>query len=79
MARQQRSAEEIRAEVRRLIHCAEEVIEDEATVNVPEPTPRIPQDGEANWTMEIFGNARGYEEICARARAGVQERWDLRA
>jgi hypothetical protein len=57
MTRETRSAQEIQAEVHRLIHESREVRADGASVDVPLPVVR-PVDGTGlNWWMSVFGNA----------------------
>ena len=80
-ARVQKTGPEIQAEVIRLIHEGEAVREDGAQIGVPLPTPlasgvRDQQGG--NWSMEVFGNATGYEAWVLHCVKSVQSRWDLK-
>lgn len=78
MPRENKTAAEIRAEVQRLIDSNDRVGSDKAQIRVPEPTPMAQVDKTGcNWSMEYFGNARGYEDVVGRALAEVQARWNL--
>ena len=77
MAREERSAQEIQAEVGRLIHECRAVRDARVRIHVPMPTVR-PVDGTGlNWWMSGFGNALGYEEDIRVAIAEVGRRWNL--
>jgi hypothetical protein len=77
MAREPRSAQEIQAEVHRLIHETREVRADRASVDVPLPVAR-PADGTGlNWWMSSFGNAMGYQRLIGSVVAEVGKRWNL--
>lgn len=79
MPREARSAQEIQAEVHRLIHASREVREDRAQVRVPLPVA-IPVDGTGlNWWMTSFGDAVGYQHVIGDAVSRVGKRWNLRA
>ncbi len=81
MKRQLKTADEIHAEVWRLVHIDAEVIEDGEEVHVPWPKPQPPGaevDG-CNWTMRSFGNASAYRAAVSRALAAVQAKWNLNA
>ena len=78
--REVHTADEIRAEVHRRIHEGEEVRADGAEITVP--LPKAYADGQrepngSNWTMEVFGNSRGYEGWVLHVLYSVQSRWDL--
>lgn len=79
MPRELKSAEQIRAEVHRLIHEGSEVQADKAQIGVPPPTPLAGGNTEngSNWTMSVFRGAVGYEDWIRLAVAQVQARWDL--
>lgn len=81
MKRQLKTADEIQAEVSRLIHESEVVRDDGEEVHVPQP--RLQQPGlamnDCNWTMRSFGNASAYPSIVAHALATVQAKWNLNA
>lgn len=78
MPRELRSAEEIRAEVHRLIHQVHEVVEDKVKIRVPEPMRLGEPDGTGcNWTMMYFGNADGHQQACAAGVLQVQQKWNL--
>ncbi len=77
MPRETRSAQEIQAEVHRIIHASREVRADGASVRVPLPTA-IPMDGTGlNWWMTSFGNAVGYQHVIGEAVSTVGKRWNL--
>ena len=77
MPREARSAQEIQAEVHRLIHQSPEVRADRAQVRVPLPVPR-PVDGTGlNWWMTTFGDAVGYQRIIGSVVSEVGKRWNL--
>jgi hypothetical protein len=77
MSRQTRSAQEIQAEVHRLIHASREVRLDGAQVRVPLPVA-IPVDGTGlNWWMTSFGDAVGYQRVIGEVVAEVGKRWNL--
>ncbi|MGJ7512641.1 hypothetical protein [Variovorax sp. GT1P44] len=81
MKRQLKTADEIQAEVWRLIHLDAEVIDDGEHVHVPHPRSQPPGaevDG-CNWTMRSFGNASAYRAAVSRALASVQAKWNLNA
>lgn len=78
--REEHTAEEIQAEVHRRIHEGEEVRADGAEISVPLPTAYAAGQREpngSNWTMEVFGNAGGYEGWVLHVLYSVQARWDL--
>ena len=78
MARQERTAQEIQAEVSRLIHERRAVRDARARVEVPLPVVLRPIDGTGlNWWMSGFGNALGYEEDIREAITEVGKRWNL--
>jgi hypothetical protein len=79
MSREARSAQEIQAEVHRLIHQTREVRADRATVRVPLPVAR-PVDGTGlNWWMTSFGDAVGYQRLIGEVVSEVGKRWNLQA
>jgi hypothetical protein len=78
MAREERTAQEIQAEVSRLIHEGRALRDARTRVEVPTPVPR-PADGTGlNWWMSGFGNALGYEEAIRVAITEVGKRWNLK-
>lgn len=82
MARESKSAQEIQAEVSRLIHEGKEVREDGTKIKVPLPIPLAPGVVEphgSNWTMHTFGNAGGYEGWVLHVLYKVQSMWNLEA
>lgn len=81
MARETKTAEEIRDEVSRRIHEGKEVRDDGALITVPVPTPLaagVTEPSGSNWSMEVFGNAAGYEGWVVHCVKSVQSRWDLK-
>ena len=79
-AREVHSAEEIRAEVHRLIHQGQDVRDDGAEIGVPPPQPYgegVREPNGSNWYMDTFGNAQGYEGWIRHVVFSVQSRWDL--
>ena len=77
MPRVVHSAEEIRAEVARLIHEHRDVRASATTVSVPLPKPQRADGTGLNWWMSGFGNAFGFEAITAGAVSDVGKRWNL--
>lgn len=77
--REPRSAQEIQAEVSRLIHASRDVADARATVDVPLPA-RLPEagPGDCNWSMDYFGNAIPFMAAVESAVADVASRWNLR-
>lgn len=79
MARDLKTAGQIRDEVSRLIHDSENVKQDEAEIGVPEPTPLQEPDGTGcNWTMMYFQNAAGYANEVANAVQQVMAKWNVK-
>ena len=79
MAKEQRSAQDIRAEVVLRIHQLPGVRAACALIEVPLPESR-PMDGTGlNWWMSGFGNALGFEEEIRMVVAEVAEHWNLAA
>jgi len=77
MARELRSAQEIQAEVSRLIHEGRGSRPGRDRVQVPLPVLR-PVDGTGlNWSMSGFGNAIGFEKDIRSAVMAVGKRWNL--
>lgn len=77
MPRVLHSAEDIQAEVARLIHDHRDVRSSATVVSVPLPTPQRPDGTGLNWWMSGFGNAFGFEAITAAAVSDVGKRWNL--
>ncbi len=77
MPRTPHSAEEIQAEVTRLIHEHRDVRASGAVVKVPLPTPKRADGTGLNWWMTGFGNAFGFQEVIGSAVAMVGKRWNL--
>lgn len=78
--REGHTAEEIRAEVHRLVHAGADVIADGVTIGIPLPTPYaagVVDESGANWNMQTFGNLRGFEGWVLHCLKTVQARWDL--
>ncbi|UVH54715.1 hypothetical protein NWF24_17870 [Variovorax paradoxus] len=80
MPREVKSAEEIQAEVSRLVHEGELVREDGAVIGVH--LPRAYADGVrepngSNWYMDVFSNSAGYEGWVKHVYYKVQSQWDL--
>ena len=76
-ARELRTAQEIQAEVSRLIHEGRGSRPGRDRVEVPLPVLR-PVDGTGlNWWMSGFGNALGFEEDIRAAIASVGKHWNL--
>jgi hypothetical protein len=76
MTRELHTAEEIRAEVARLLNANREV-----PLLVPLPTPvsvRDPVEGNANWRMPRFVAHHGNKMAIGLALLDVQMRWDLK-
>ncbi len=77
MPRTLQSAQEIRAEVSRLIHDHRDVRATGAVIEVPLPTPQRADGTGLNWWMTGFGNAFGFQEVIGSAVATVGKRWNL--
>jgi hypothetical protein len=80
MQRQFKTAEEIQAEVDRLIHQGDEVKEDKVKITVPLPTPLaegVTEENGSNWTMDYFRNCKGYEGWVLHVVSNVQSKWSL--
>ena len=77
MPRTLHSAEEIRAEVSRLIHEHRDVRASAAAIQVPLPTPQRADGTGLNWWMSGFGNAFGFQEVIGLAVTAVGKRWNL--
>ena len=77
MPRVLHSAEDIRAEVARLIHEHREVRACSAVIAVPMPSPQRADGTGLNWWMSGFGNAFGFEEVVAAAVITVGKRWNI--
>ncbi len=77
MAKEQRSAQEIQAEVRRRLHQLPAVRAASARIEVPVPESR-PVDGTGlNWWMSGFGHAIGFEDDIRMVVAEVAKIWNL--
>ena len=77
MAKEQRSAQEIQAEVSRRVHQLPAVRAANARIEVPVPESR-PVDGTGlNWWMSGFGQAIGFEEDIRMVMAEVAKHWNL--
>ena len=81
MKRQLKTADEIQAEVSRLIHDSEVIRDDGEVVHVPRPRAQPPgaEANGCNWTMRSFGNASAYRSIVEHALSTVQAKWNLNA
>ena len=78
--REARSAEEIQAEVRRLVDSQMSSSgHDNPGIAVPLPE-RLPEAGadECNWEMTYFGHAVPHPEVVEAAVADVRARWNMR-
>ena len=77
MTKEQRSAQEIQAEVGRRIHQLPAVRAASARIEVPLPESR-PADGTGlNWWMSGFGHAIGFEEDIRMVVTEVARDWNL--
>ena len=77
MPRALHSAEDIQAEVHRLIHEHRHVRASAAVIGVPLPSLQRADGTGLNWWMSGFGNAFGFEEITASAVSYVGKQWNL--
>jgi hypothetical protein len=71
------SAEDIQAEVARLVHQHRDVRASATVIAVPLPSPQRADGTGLNWWMSGFGNAFGFEQITASAVSNVGKRWNL--
>lgn len=78
MPRTLHSAEEVRAEVIRLVHEHRDVRASGAVIQVPLPTPQRADGTGLNWWMSGFGNAFGFQEVIGSAVSAIGKRWNLR-
>ncbi len=75
MARELHTAEEIRAEVDRLLNTGRKV-----PLAVPLPLlalERDPLEGSANWNMPRLPGTKGNEAAIGKAIVAVKSKWDL--
>ena len=79
MQRQANNAQDIQAEVRRLIEAASSEGHENPGITVPLPE-RLPEAGadECNWDMTYFGHALPHPEAVESAIADVKARWNMR-
>jgi hypothetical protein len=77
MPRALQSAEDIQAEVRRLIHEHRDVRSSAAVIDVPLPVLQRADGTGLNWWMSGFGNAFGFTEVIGAAVINVGKRWNL--
>jgi hypothetical protein len=77
MPRVLHSAEDIQAEVARLIHEHRDVRTSATVITVPLPSPQRADGTGLNWWMSGFGNAFGFEAITAATVSSVGKRWNL--
>jgi hypothetical protein len=79
MARQLKTAEEIRDEVHRRVHAVHEVRADGDEIGIPLPTWNEPDDTGCNWGMGRIRNPGTHMQAVERVVAAVQAEWNLRA
>lgn len=77
MPRVLHSAEDIQAEVSRLIHEHRDVRINGVVIAVPLPLPQRADGTGLNWWMSGFGNAFGFQEVVSSAVINVGKRWNL--
>lgn len=77
MPRALHSAEDVQAEVSRLIHEHRHVRTSAVVIVVPLPTLQRADGTGLNWWMSGFGNAFGFEEVTGAAVSNVGKRWNL--
>jgi len=79
MSREVRSAQEIQAEVGRLIDVASSGGRSNPGITVPLPE-RLPEAGagKCNWDMTYFGHAVPHPEAVEAAIIDVKARWNMR-
>ena len=77
MTRALHSAEDIQAEVSRLIHEHRHVRSSGASIGVPLPTLQRADGTGLNWWMSGFGNAFGFQAVIGAAVSNVGKRWTL--
>jgi hypothetical protein len=71
------SAEDIQAEVRRLIHEHRDVRSSATVIAVPLPSLQRADGTGLNWWMSGFGNAFGFQEVIAAAVSNAGKRLNL--
>lgn len=79
MSKEQRSAEDIQAEVFRRIHQLAAVRAPAAHIEVPLPEFRPRDNTGLNWRMSGFGNALGFKEDIPDVVADIAKHWNLAA
>jgi hypothetical protein len=77
MSRILHSAEDIQAEVSRLIHEHRHVRASAAVITAPMPSLQRADGTGLNWWMSGFGNAFGFQEVIGAAVSNVGKRWNL--
>lgn len=79
MPRETRTAEEIQAEVRRLIEARARSEGDNPGITVPLPERVVEAAADkCNWEMTWFGHAIPHSEAVEAAMEDVKARWNLR-
>jgi hypothetical protein len=79
MTKEQRSAQDIQAEVSRRLHRRPAVRAAGAHIEVPVPEPRRVDGTGLNWWMSGFGQAIGFEEDIRLVVSEVTKMWNLAA
>jgi len=77
MARQMKSAEQIRDEVHRRVHAIREVREDGDQIGIPLPTANEPDDTGCNWSMGHIRNPGSHMNAVERVVKALQAAWNL--
>ncbi len=78
MAKELKTAQEIQAEVHRLIHEVYEVKADKVEISVPRPVETEKGADGCNWSMSVFGNSGGHINAVSSAVAAVMQKWNLK-
>ena len=77
--RELKSADEIQAEIERLVNANREVREDGESIRISAPTPlREPDRNGCNWAMDNYRGSPTYRPLVELTIASVQLRWNLR-
>jgi len=78
MAKQERTAQELHAEVMERINANPEVREDRPQIRVALPRWHEPDADGCNWDISIVSNWAGHEHVVIEAIPATRRQWNLR-